>query len=1224
MKTLNKLFNIFMVIAIVLTTFMPPFAIKVNALDGELEQEEKQVDMSKRYKLYMYYGNDQTYTGGQDYGQNNGVKVAVASYDSYGEAKAAMNNITSYDYATAGIEEDGILIDADYALVYMDQPNGQGRTNINEYTYNVYPTAAAARAGVDANKITYVAGSWGVDAAFLEYDANNSAYKVKVSGMVGWIRREKASIHPISAWFGTTYRYPNNKPKVRITATDNIILRSGPGTDQEQVCVGCVAKPGQVYEYTPSKTTKDDTFTWYYVKIDGKEGYIASLNKNWVEVENTLLNDTFYYAYQNNLYHYVHMGLVHPDYYIAIGEAPFYYPEALKKQYYLKNNAQNSGYGSITNRYYSFDSNYFYTNYKDMIDDYRAGDYTKSVNYENPYYAYFMYVPARVKSNVTAEDINLKIQAAGYTSNLTHDASYYYDSNANLKNSLGTESILYGTGEAFVEIANRYGVNPMSVFDAAWRESGNGTSAIALIKKNLFGIGAGDGNAWNGAYVYNTIEESIEAYIKMTGGSGSYTNIFSQYYHGTHKGNKLSGTNVYYMSDPYGGEKDSRSSYTTDLNQQLGMMYSNTLGIKNNNELVKIYAEPNQNSRVIYETKNYATNRVLTNLSFIVTDKVYTYENGKSQGYYRVNTDISLNSNREVDVNTLYNFDYSYGYIKEEDLYVSNHQPVITASNIEMTQFESIDLKAGVNANDIEDGDLTAKISVTGDINIEVPGTYNITYVVSDKSNYSVSKTITVTVNPTEAPIIYATTLEIPQYKDYDEKTGVTVFDNNEGDLTSRLQVLENNINKNVIGEYNVKYSVTNDAGVTSVKNRVVKVIENKKPTINSNDNIVKYLNDSFDYSEYITATDQEDGNITSRMTVTGTVNTQEVGNYTLTCKVKDLDNQETIKYVTVTVEAKPFAEAKGQFQLNKLSYNEETKKVNIMGFLLMKQQGIINESISYSMVIENQQNKNIIIKNLSRMLENQPEKSPIDGYSREWAWFNQELDLSDIPMGNYNVYIRARSGDYETKVPLNDIIFNVPGKDMLRKFEINSKGFEFRTNYFNKYLPIQLFVRDGGLVAKKNNPTTDNIFNQVRTISLDGTKLNIIGSSYNVNADYGIDKTVERTIQFENIETLTRYLSTDVGSVTDMGTIKLLTPDNFDRTRAWYKTTIDVSSLPVGKYAIIVRTKTDEIDDYGELYDMMFSIKPVKEEIGNKRISIKAATDELRFRIELTIENIE
>lgn len=1211
MKQVKKMLNVLLILLVVLTNFMPPFISRVNAEETKVDT----IDMSKNYKLYIYYSDD---------------RVPVGSYGSYEEAKAIMNTIESKPNGTATILAGDNIIDTAYGVVHMDQPVGSGR-RVDEYVMNIYNTASDAYYAAHNSprtELTYVAGSWGVDAAFIEYNPMYGAYKIKLSGVIGWVKQEYVSIVPISTYYGATWHYQSNSAKIKVTATDNITVRSGASTSSNQACSGCVATYNSVYTYYPSKTIKDNEYTWYYIKYDANNyGYIASKNENWVVELNTLLTDTFYFTNNNEIYHQIHFKENSYDYYKRLGTAPFVYNTQGVRTYYLKNNTNISSEQTILNRYLSFDGNYFYEDYKDMIDDYRAGTYARALNYEYPYYAYFMYVPSRTKTNMTADTINQAIINSGKTSSLTHDIDYYYDANGNLVHGLGTESIMYGTGQYFIDAANKYGVNPLAIYTAAVRESGTGTSAIALRKNNLFGYGASDDAPFTNAKPYPSIADSILEHARILGGKSNYTDIYNQHYHGTHKGNKLSGTSVYYMSDPYAGDKDTAESYRTDINSGGTENYSNTLGIKNNNEVVSIYSEPSSTSRVIYTTKNYNTNFTLTNLPFIVADKVYTYENNKYQGYYKVYTDLSLNEDRTINADAIYDFDVCYGYIKEEDLYVQNKQPEIQASNIEIKQFDELDLMKNVVATDYEDGTITNKISISSNnVDIEKIGVYNVSYKVADSSNFGTTKTIQVTVNATDAPIISADTISIPQYKNFDPKTGVTVFDNKFGDMTSKLEVTANEVRTDTLGEYHVTYKAINDAGVTSTKIRTVKVITNQRPVIEAK-NITKYLDDSFDYRDGITALDSEDGDLTDKIIVEGTVDTSKVGNNTLTYTVSDLDGQTTIKNITVTVEEREFLSKDSIFKLDKLLYNEETKKVDFTGFLIIKDiKNTLDTPISYSIIFENQYNGKTIIKNLARLKNNQPFiNNNISGYTNEGAWFKESLDLSSLESGNYNVYVRARSNGFESKILLRNASFE--GTDIVSsKFAIDGKGYQFRINYYNKVVPLELMVRDNGLVTNKNTPTIDNMYNQLYSINLDGNNLVIKASSHNVGGDYGKNADVKRYITFENIETQQKYLLTDVGFITDGPyKIKLKVDDGFDKTKAWYNASIDISSLPVGTYSIIVRTSTGDIDDYGELYDIFDTISKNDDitsstTIGTKKVSI-SINQKIRYRIELTVE---
>lgn len=78
----------------------------------------------------------------------------------------------------------------------------------------------------------------------------------------------------------------------------------------------------------------------------------------------------------------------------------------------------------------------------------------------------------------------------------------------------------------------------------------------------------------------------------------------------------------------------------------------------------------------------------------------------------------------------------------------TNSKPVFTGvDNKTITVGDTFDKMAGVKATDKEDGDLTSKISVSGDVNTSVAGSYNLTYSVTDNDNATTTVTRVITVN---------------------------------------------------------------------------------------------------------------------------------------------------------------------------------------------------------------------------------------------------------------------------------------------------------------------------------------------------------------------------------------------------------------------------------------------------------------------------------------------
>lgn len=105
--------------------------------------------------------------------KEDGSLETVACYNTYDEAKQTMN-ATGNDNLV--IVQNGMIIDAKYALVDYDQNTSAGYTNVYS---NVYLSSL----------LTYIRGGNTDDAAFLGMDPGTGRIKIKVSGVVGYIAR---------------------------------------------------------------------------------------------------------------------------------------------------------------------------------------------------------------------------------------------------------------------------------------------------------------------------------------------------------------------------------------------------------------------------------------------------------------------------------------------------------------------------------------------------------------------------------------------------------------------------------------------------------------------------------------------------------------------------------------------------------------------------------------------------------------------------------------------------------------------------------------------------------------------------------------------------------------------------------------------------------------------------------------------------------------------------
>ena len=153
---------------------------------------------------------------------------------------------------------------------------------------------------------------------------------------------------------------------------------------------------------------------------------------------------------------------------------------------------------------------------------------------ENP----FLFRDLRKPTNYTAEELN-KVYS--------------------LMNIQGSR--LAGKGEVFKEAEKRYQVNALYLMAHSALESAWGRSQIAKDKNNFFGIAAYDTTPYDSAKSFDNVDKGILGAAKWI--RENYIDEGR-----THLGNKSSGMNVLYASDPYWGEKI--ASIMMTINSKLG------------------------------------------------------------------------------------------------------------------------------------------------------------------------------------------------------------------------------------------------------------------------------------------------------------------------------------------------------------------------------------------------------------------------------------------------------------------------------------------------------------------------------------------------------------------------------------------------------------------------------------------------------------------------------
>ena len=361
--------------------------------------------------------------------------------------------------------------------------------------------------------------------------------------------------------------------------------------------------------------------------------------------------------------------------------------------------------------------------------------------------------------------------------------------------------------------------------------------------------------------------------------------------------------------------------------------------IVNNNEVVLNFSidEENKNNVIGYEIfrDGEAIGFTSTN-SF--TDRKATL--GKNHNYTVVAYDNKLNASKPYDLNL--------------------YTPTINVEpNVILALNESFNPLDYVKAYNYEGTDISNKIKIVkNDVNTSKKGSYDVTYQVTDKGelkvqvvseydylsdfewnsaetqwgtprrNTNIKGRVNGVVKEFEkgfgihanGKIVYS--LEGKEYDRFVAQVGV--------DATIAAQN-NSSIIFNIIGDGKILAStsvlkhadnlVGIDVPVSGVKELVIEVTDsgngntsdhavianpklttnNAKPRITANDKVYK-IGETVNFKEGVSARDAEDGDLTSKVEVTGKVNFNKTGKYPITYKVTDSDGNEVIKTRIISV----------------------------------------------------------------------------------------------------------------------------------------------------------------------------------------------------------------------------------------------------------------------------------------------------------------------------------
>ena len=252
----------------------------------------------------------------------------------------------------------------------------------------------------------------------------------------------------------------------------------------------------------------------------------------------------------------------------------------------------------------------------------------------------------------------------------------------------------------------------------------------------------------------------------------------------------------------------------------------------------------------------------------------------------------------------------------------TNQVPIISAEDKIFTVGdafnEEIALK-DVTANDEEDGNITTKVEVyEHDVDTSKAGDYTITYKVTDSQGATSYKTINVHVYPiltptNQVPIISAEDKIFTVGDAFNEEIAlkdVTANDEEDGNITTKVEVYEHNVDTSKAGDYTITYKVTDSQGATSYKTIIVHVnpiqeiietppaidVEENGETPEPNDDVTSIAISSEESSNFNTDSREDGSTDIGTGTEQGETVTQENHEQSVDRETENIENQKTPK----------------------------------------------------------------------------------------------------------------------------------------------------------------------------------------------------------------------------------------------------------------------------------------------------------------------------------------
>lgn len=217
----------------------------------------------------------------------------------------------------------------------------------------------------------------------------------------------------------------------------------------------------------------------------------------------------------------------------------------------------------------------------------------------------------------------------------------------------------------------------------------------------------------------------------------------------------------------------------------------------------------------------------------------------------------------------------------------------------------SADITQYVNASDNVDGDVTPFIESDKKLDTSKLGSQLIALSVSDNAGNTTEQTYEFYVSDSIAPTISykkGSTVTVDYGSQFDYSDYIKISDN--FDKTVKSIDVDGTVNTKKDSKVTLKITAKDSSGNTSEKELTVEVGDLSAPKITLSKSSVEIKKgNSFNAKNYLeSAIDNKDGNITSKVKISSSVNTKKAGKYTVKYSVTDSAGNSSSKTLSVSV----------------------------------------------------------------------------------------------------------------------------------------------------------------------------------------------------------------------------------------------------------------------------------------------------------------------------------